>query len=60
MNLIKRPAATDPEEKFARLAVMEAENEDLFFKKTGFEQTHLQESLIRGKFHSDPDFAKTA
>ena len=39
---------------------MEAENEDEFFKQTGYEQDHFMESLFRGKYGQDEDFQKVA
>ena len=60
LNLVKRPAATTPEEKKARLAVMDAEMEDELFKQTGFEQQFLNESIVMCKFGDDSDFAKAA
>jgi hypothetical protein len=57
---VKRPAATTAEEKKARLAVMDAEMEDKLFEQTGFEMTHLNESIVRGKFNENSDFMKVA
>ena len=60
LNLVKRPAATTPEEKKARLAVMEAEMEDSLFKQTGIETQFLNESIVMCKFGEDSDFVKAA
>jgi len=60
LNLVKRPAATTPEEKKARLHVMDAEMEDELFKQTGHEMQHLNESIVRTKLAQDPDFIKVA
>ena len=60
INLVKRPAATTAEEKKARLAVMDAEMEDKLFEQTGFEMTHLNESIVRGKFNENSDFMNVA
>ena len=45
MKLVTRPAATTPEEKKARLFVMDAEMEDELFKQTGVEMQFLNECI---------------